>query len=311
MLALFIIAALAINALAFRHAWSFTHYAAVGARPEVPNTPFGRLQLLLSGMTLPRPVPERRPAAYRSLRIPLTANRWLGAWTGAAIGPKRGTVLLFHGYGGEKSALVPEAEAFRALGWRVLLVDFQGSGESTGSDTTIGVREADDVLAAWQHVRTRWHEPAGHVVLFGVSLGAVACLRACGTEAVLQPAALVLECPFGTLYQTVVNRFRVLHTPPVPLAALLAFWGGAQHGFWAFAHNPTTYAAAVPTPTLLIAGTADERVTVAETRAVFAALAGPKTLALLPRAGHGHYLVSRDSAVWHQAVAAHLGRVPQ
>jgi uncharacterized protein len=38
---------------------------------------------------------------------------------------------------------------------------------------------------------------------------------------------------------------RALHIPPFPLAELIIFWGGVQHGFNAFAHNPVTYAAQV------------------------------------------------------------------
>lgn len=183
----------------------------------------------------------------------------------------------------------------------MLLVDFRGGGSSSGNDVTIGYREADDVRAVCRHLRHYWHEP--RVVLFGVSMGAVAALRATAVyPAEVRPVAMVLECPFGSKYQTVVNRFRVLGVPPVPLAGLLAFWGGAQHGYWAFGHDPSAYARAVRVPALLIQGTADARVTVAEARAVYAGLAGPKSLLLLAGAGHGHYAVSQPRE-WYAAVA--------
>ena len=298
-----------LNAVAWQHAWQFTHFAA----PDQARTPDPthltrpqRLALLATGVTLPRPPAAPVPAGYRSLRLPLPGGEWLGAWAAPALdtGPTRGTVVVLHGYGGEKGSLVTEAAFFRELGYRVLLVDFRGGGASSGRDVTIGYREADDVRTICQHLRRHWHE--SRVVLYGVSMGAVAALRAAAVYPDdVQPVAMVLDCPFGSTYQTVVNRFRVLGVPPVPLAGLLTFWGGAQHGYWAFGHDPRTYAQAVRTPTLLVQGTADARVTVAEARAVYAGLAGPKILLLLSGAGHGHYAVSRAGA-WRAAVRRRL-----
>lgn len=296
-----------LNLIAWLHAWHFTHFAAAGARTGVPTTAWGRARLLLTGVTLPRPRGSQRPAAYRALRIRLPHGEWLGAWTApAASGACRGTVLLFHGYGGQKSTLLPEAEAFRTLGYRVLLLDFRGGGESSGADVTIGYREAADVRAAWQHVGRYWHEPPARRVLFGVSMGAAACLRALAVYG-LRPRAVVLESTFGSTYQTVVNRFRILHAPPVPLAALLAFWGGAQHGYWAFSHNPQDYAQAVRVPTLLLTGAQDPRVTVAEVEAIRAHLRGPRRLVIVPNGGHGQYLASHP-ATWRAEIAAWLER---
>lgn len=295
--------------MAFSHAWHFTHFAAASeVRTRVPTTGPGRLRLLLTGATLPRPRNGPRPAAYRPLRLTLPAGQWLGAWAAPARQkPSRGTVLLFHGYGGEKSALLPEAEAFRALGYRVLLVDFRGGGASSGDDVTIGYREADDVRAACRYVAQRWHEP--RVVLFGVSMGAAACLRALAQYPTdVRPRAAVLESAFGSTYQTVANRFRILGVPPVPLAALLTFWGGAQHGYWAFGHNPQDYAHGISTPTLLLHGDRDARVTLAEAHRIYAGLRGPKRLWVLRGAGHGHYAATAPAAWWKE-VARWLARV--
>lgn len=307
----FLVAFAVLNAVAWQHAWQFTHFAGPG-HPRTPPparlSQWQRLTLPVTGVTLPRPVVHPTPAGYHPLRLPLPGGEWLGAWAAPAAGAgrSRGTVLLLHGYGGEKSSLLLEAAAFRCLGYRVLLLDFRGGGASSGRDVTIGYREADDVRAACRYVRRCWHED--RLVLFGVSMGAVAALRAMAQySADVQPVAAVLECPFGSTYQTVVNRFRIIGVPPVPLAGILTFWGGAQHGYWAFGHTPSVYSRAVRAPTLLLQGTADARVTVAEARSVFAGLRGPKELLLLPAAGHGHYVASRPRT-WRAAVSRVLNR---
>lgn len=302
-----------LNAVAWQHAWQFTHFATPGQpRPPDPTrlSKPARLALVVTGVTLPRPPARAVPAGYRAERLQLPNGAWLGLWTAPSTlaTPARGTVMLLHGYGGEKGSLLPEAAFFRQIGYKVVLVDFRGGGSSSGNDVTIGYREADDVRAVCRWLRS---EASGPVVLFGVSMGAVAALRAAAVySADVQPAAMILECPFGSTYQTVENRFRALGVPPVPLAGLLTFWGGAQHGYWAFDHDPRRYAQAVTAPTLLVQGTADARVTVAEARAIYNNLPGPRELLLLPGAGHGHYSTSRPTA-WRRAVTRQLAAFPR
>jgi hypothetical protein len=61
-------------------------------------------------------------------------------------------------------------------------------------------------------------------------MGSAAILRAVALRGI-SPAALVLECPFDRLLSSVENRFAIMGLPPVPVARLLVFWGGIQHGF--------------------------------------------------------------------------------
>lgn len=112
-----------LNAVAWQHAWQFTHFAATG-KPRTPDPEhlslLQRQMLLVTGITLPRPQACVAPSGYRALRLPLPGGAWLGAWAAPAAGgaPTRGTVVLLHGYGGEKSSLLPEAAFFRQLGYR-------------------------------------------------------------------------------------------------------------------------------------------------------------------------------------------------
>lgn len=47
-----------------------------------------------------------------------------------------------------KASMLPAAKAFHDLGYKVVLVDFRGSGGSTGEGTTVGYREAEDFVKA-------------------------------------------------------------------------------------------------------------------------------------------------------------------
>lgn len=280
-----------LNVVVALHAWRFTHFSATtGPRTRNPEKlPISeKIKVLLTGLQNPKPVNLALPTfPYEDVTL-RSPNGQLAAWYGP-VPAARGTVIVCHGYTSDKSRLLPEATFFRQLGYAVLLLDFSGNGASEGYQTTIGYREADDVVAA-----TRWAQarrPGAPVVLYGVSMGAVAILRA-ESELGVRPAANIVECPYGSMLQTAQNRFVSMHLPPVPLANLLVLWGSLENGYWAFGLNAGEYARRVPTPTLLLWGTADPRVTRAETDTIFAHLAGPKQRVDFAGSGHEPY--------WHQ-----------
>jgi alpha-beta hydrolase superfamily lysophospholipase len=138
-------------------------------------------------------------------------------------------------------------------------------------------------------------------------MGAAAALRAVAHEGVA-PDGLILSAPFDRLLHTVAHRFDLLGMPAFPVAHILVFWGGWQHGFDGFAHNPVDYAAAVHCPALLLHGSRDTRATPEEARRVFDRLAGPKTFHLFEGVGHESFL-SRRPAEWRAEVSSFLARL--
>ena len=121
--------------------------------------------------------------------------------------------------------------------------------------------------------------------MYGRSMGAAAVLRAIALGKV-RPDAVVVESPFDRMLTTIDHRFEMMGLPKFPLSPLLVFWGGAQHGYWAFGHNPADYAAAVKCPTLMIRAGRDPFVLKHEAESVFNALAGPKQMVVFEGAGH-------------------------
>lgn len=142
----------------------------------------------------------------------------------------------------------------------------------------------------------------------GSSMGAAAILRYIQCYPNAQPDGIILECPFGTMYETVCARFRMMRFPSFPMAGLLLFWGGAENGFNAFSHNPSDYAKAVKCPSLLLYGAKDDRVTLKETNDVFNNLGGAKRLKIFPLAGHNISLQEYGQE-WVQQVDRFMSRL--
>jgi len=278
-----------LNAWTFRHAWAMTHFSTGGRpstiRPEEMSV-FGRAKVLLTGINLPRPVNEKSPAdielSFETHRVKTADGVELEAWHVPHPDP-RAVVVMFHGYGSSKAKLLNEVRAFHDLGCAVVLVDFRGSGGSSGTATTLGVFEAADVASAFRLAASL--DSNCPCVLSGRSMGSVAILRAIAREGVV-PAGIIIECPFDRLLGTVEHRSTAMGLPSFPCAELLVFWGGVQHGMNGFAHNPVEYAARVDCPALVMHGQQDKRVSVSEVQAVCDALVGQKRLEIFPDVGH-------------------------
>ena len=296
-----------VNGAAYLAARSMTHYVPNAERPHihVPMTAWEKTRLFLGTLALPRPVNHSTPAdrhlEYETLHFAGAHGLQLEAWR---IPGQEGqpVVLLFPGYAGSKDSLLANAREFHGLGYETWLVDFHGVGGSQGHTTTIGWTEADDVAAASREAaRLR---PGAPQVLYGTSLGAAAILRAEHLHTV-QPAALILECPYDRLVTTVGHRFSALGIPAFPIADLLTFWGGAQLGFNGFEMNPVEYARDVRCPTLLLEGDRDFRVGQSNARAIADALGSHGTFKLFEGVGHAFYL-QRAPDQWRLSVHGFL-----
>jgi alpha-beta hydrolase superfamily lysophospholipase len=306
-LALFLLVLFALfNFLAYQHAHAMTHYVQSGGWKGRPAalSPWTKARLLLWGVKRARPDSAATPAGaglpFEEHTVPGQAGN-LAAWFVPHERP-RGVVLIFHGFGNCKALMLPEAKAFHEMGYACFLVDFRACGGSAGEATTVGYREADDVATAVSYVRDHW--PGQRVVLFGRSMGSAAILRAAGVLGV-EADALLLECPFDRMLTAVRVRCRLVGGVSFPLAEALVFWGGAQHGFNAFRHNPADYAQGVRCPVLLMHGTLDSRVKATDMQAIHDALPGKKALWSFAGVGHESY-VNRRPAEWREQVEAFL-----
>ena len=295
---------LALNAVAYMHAYRMTHFSQQGERTKaVEKLSFAqKVVVLFTGINARRPSasvsPDEIDPPYRRISIPLEdSDIRLGGWY-SSMGDSACLVVLFHGYASEKTSMLKEAAAFRELGCSVLLVDFRGSGESTESYTTVGYDEAQDVKASLHFAEANL--PHSNLVLFGQSMGAAAILCAI-RKGQVNPDAVIIESVFDRLLNTIRNRFHLLGLPSFPSAELVAFWGGIQTGFNAFGHNPVDYAESVSCPVLFLHGVDDPKALIEEGRRVFDVISGIRVFVEFPNCGH-ESLIGCDPERWKVAV---------
>lgn len=282
------------NIIAFIHAYKFTHFIESGSiktkSPEKLSS-LEKVKTLLLGVHNPKPKNTKYPPQkYQTIK--LKSNKKIECWL-IKNEKAKGTIILFHGYGAEKSSMIDKSNEFIKLGFSTMLVDFMGSGNSEGNQTTIGYKEAEEVKTSFDYIQQTGEK---NIYLFGTSMGAVAIMK-CLNDNPIKPKGIIIECPFGSMYKTVCARFIKMKAPTFPMAGILLFWGGIQNGFWGFSHNPTEYAKNITSPALLLYGEKDKSVSLEEINQICKNLKGFKKLHIYKETGHENYLI-KNKAEW-------------
>lgn len=293
---------ISMNIIAYFHAYKFTHFSE--SNIEKTKTPkdlgvINKIKALLFGINNPKPINKAQPTRPFET-VNLQSSKRIECWH-IKLDSSKGTVIVFHGFSGNKSLMLDKSDEFNKLGYNTLLVDFIGTGGSEGNETTIGYKEGQDVKVCIDYLRQANEK---NIILFGTSMGAAAILRA-AEEFEINPASAIIECPFGSMYKTTCARFEQMKVPCFPMAGLLVFWGGLQNGFWAFSHNPEDYAKKVKFPTLLLYGEKDAEVSREEIDKIFTNIDSKKRLNTFADAGHENYL-KRYKEDWIKDVSIFL-----
>ena len=209
----------------------------------------------------------------------------------------KGTVLLFHGPGSNKSAVVDEAREFMSMGYNAFLLDFRAHGGSEGNICTIGYYETEDVKLAYDFIQRKGEK---NIVLWGISMGAATIIKTINDSAI-QPSKIILEMPYASLLQATEGKMRMMHVAAEPLAAMVTFWGGTEHAFWAFDVKSYEYAKKINCPVLLQWGKNDQRVSREEIDAIYNNIHSPKQLVIYDSCGH-ESLCNKENEKWIKEV---------
>lgn len=160
----------------------------------------------------PRTAPELRPLRVsRELRIdvgPPVARLcvWVVDPTDQHQTP-RGTILVLHGIRANKLVMLPVARMLADAGFRAVLLDLRGHGESSGQYLSFGVFESQD-LSQLLDALEREKLLAGNVGVYGASYGAGVAIQLAGRDPRVK--AVVAVAAFQSLREVVPGYARYL-----------------------------------------------------------------------------------------------------
>ncbi len=206
----------------------------------------------------------------------------------------KGTVVIVHGLGDCKESLAEQAEFLARNGYGVFLFDLRAHGRSGGKRGTMGYSESRDILAAMNFLREKGWD-AGGLYLWGVSLGATACLLAAADDGSVK--GVIAESPFLSLEKTVSHHARLFfHLPKFPFVhLLLCITRLRTHVNAAEIDVERALPRLERVPVLFIGGMADRRMPPETIRKLHEDKPGRKSLWLTPNARHGQpYSVAKE-----------------
>lgn len=116
-------------------------------------------------------------------------------------------VLYFPGNAGNRSKRIDDLREFTACGFDVLIVDYRGYGDSTGSPSEAAL--SADALLVWHYARETLDYDENRIVVFGESLGGGVALSMWSESDASppQPACVVLNSTFASMTQTVTWQY--------------------------------------------------------------------------------------------------------
>jgi pimeloyl-ACP methyl ester carboxylesterase len=124
----------------------------------------------------------------------------------------RGTIFLLHGYGLNKATMMPWGFLFAEAGYRVVLVDLRGHGNSTGDRIYFGSVEKTDLVQCLDALEQR-NLCEGPVGVLGISYGAVLALRWAAVDPRVQSVTAI--SPYSNP-GTAVEQFLRTYVPQLP-----------------------------------------------------------------------------------------------
>jgi len=137
--------------------------------------------------------PDQWGLRYEKVSLESTRGHRITGWY--IPGKKRDRALLFfHGNGGNISHRGDSLKIFHHLGLNVLIIDYQGYGDSEGNPGEQAMY--DDGRAAFDYLVQQRRFSRENIVVFGRSLGGAVAARITAEK---QPGAAILESTFASV----------------------------------------------------------------------------------------------------------------
>jgi alpha-beta hydrolase superfamily lysophospholipase len=293
-----------LNIVAAFHAYKFTHFydhSELTLKKPEDRSGWDKTKEIFFGINAFKKNDSINPdSTFQIIYLKSTTCPKLEAWYIPADHPA-GTVCMFHGHGGTKADIFVESSAFRKMGYNTLLVDFRAHGNSEGNTSTIGYYESEDVKLAYDYIKNKGEH---NIVLWGISMGAAAVTKSI-SDYQLNPKKVILEMPFGSITEAAEGRIKMMGLPGEPAATLITFWGGVEHGFWAFNMKPSQFVKKINCPVLLQWGRKDPRVTEHETNEIYRNISAAKKLVVYETCGH-ESLCKKENEKWTNELTVFL-----
>ncbi len=230
-------------------------------------------------------------ADYEEVDLVTVDGVAFGAWFFRHTGSSQ-VIVISPGHKGRRQDVLGIAVALWRKGFNVLCYSYRGMPASDRVLITMGVREVQELAAAFAFARRRVRD--ARIGLLGYSLGAVVSLLGAAGDPSVE--ALVVDSPYSDLGQVLrenVRRYALL--PGAPFVAGVSLWMRLRHGVRLADASPISVLTGLePRPLFFIHGGADATTSKEHSRRLHDAYRGPREIWIVQGAPHtGGYFADR------------------
>ena len=231
--------------------------------------------------------PKALGLAFEEVEIDVEPGVKVQGWfIKAAQEPSAATVLFSHGNAGNIADRLDRVLRWRELGADFLLYDYRGYGRSTGSPDEEGTYR--DGRAAYEYLTRSRHVDPRRLILMGESLG---CAISIQLAIERRAAGLVIEAPFASI----AHMANAIY-PFLPLGSFIRT-----------RYENVKKIPNLKMPLLVVQGTRDEVIPVAQGKMVFDAAPQPKQYLAIEGAHHNDVYVVGDEG-YRRALSEFIAR---
>ncbi|MEJ6401074.1 alpha/beta hydrolase [Nicoliella lavandulae] len=240
-----------------------------------------------------------------------TGNLKLDAYYIPAQHKTNRTVVIAHGYMGNKNTMGTYAALFHKLGYNVLLPDDRGQGDSQGNYIGYGWPDRLDYLK-WIHKVINANGQSSKIVMFGVSMGGATTMMVSGEKDVPhQVKAFIEDCGYDSIHNELKYEAKQLyHLPTIPfypLEPMISVINKVKNGFFYEDGNALKQVAKNKRPMLFIHGSNDHFVPTKMVYPLYKASQGPKQLLIVKGASHARSY-EHDKQLYEKTIKQFLAK---
>jgi fermentation-respiration switch protein FrsA (DUF1100 family) len=244
---------------------------------EMMLGPNGGNQLFYFPTKAAEATPQKRGLAYEEIMFATADEVKLHGWFLPVQKNQtiKGTVVFSHGNAGAVGHHLGLVDWLPREGYQVLMYDYRGFGKSAGTPTREGL--ICDVEAAFAYARSRPEVAGKKIYSYAHSLGGAKSIVALSRTKVPELRAVITDGTFASYEE---------------MAEIMA--GNLGKKLVTDELSPKAYVAKLPVPLLVVHGTADEIVPIAQGRSLFAAAVPRKTFFEVKGGKHGDALARNN-----------------
>ncbi|MCK4476813.1 MAG: alpha/beta fold hydrolase [Methanophagales archaeon] len=203
------------------------------------------------------------------------------------------TIIMAHGYGGNRANCLEYARFFHRAGYNVLLFDFRAHGESGGNWTSNGYYESDDIIAAVDYIKTPKKLGPNRIGMLGISMGGktaiIASAKTSDVKAIVADSSPAGFIDSMDIKKRVKMRLKWAGIPDISFLVneeLVTFFSEFQTGINDEKGKAINYVESINTPILIIHGDKDEIAPLKDAYLLYEKARETKSIWVAENAGH-------------------------